>query len=78
MSTEVTTSNLAEALYLFQRGGAVASVHMASIWPAILLEGETAQEDHLRYVAHKVEVDLRELPKLFAAIAAVLQKGGAS
>ena len=77
MSSEVSTCNLAEALYLVQRGSRIINVYMASSWPALLLEGETAEEDHLRYVARKVDVDLVALSKVFAAITAALEKGGA-
>ena len=76
MKDEVSTCNLAEALYLLQHGSRIVNVYMASNWPALLLEGKTAQEDHLRYVARKVDVDLSALSKLFAAITAVLEKGG--
>ena len=81
MSTTVSTCNMAEALYLLHRGNRVVKVRMA--WPygleecAIVFEGESAEADHDRYIAHEIPVDLCTLPELFAAVTAVLPvKGG--
>ncbi len=75
--SEVSTSNMGEALHLLQGGARVTALWMASSWPAVILEGETAQEDHLRYVAQKVRVELCDLPELFSAIAKAIENGGA-
>jgi hypothetical protein len=80
----VCTCNMAEALYLLQRGNRVVKVEMACGWPygleecAVVFEGESAEADHDRYIAHSLPVDLCALPDLFAAVAAVLPKGGAA
>jgi hypothetical protein len=73
---------MAEALYLLRRGNRVVKVRLA--WPdgleecAIIFEGESAEADHHNFITHEVPVDLNTLPELFAAVTAVLSKGGES
>ncbi len=82
--SQVSTCSLTEGLYLLSRSNHVVKAQTECTWPygfeecAIVFEGETAEADHERYIAQRVTVNLQELPKLFAAIAAVLQKGGAA
>jgi hypothetical protein len=82
MSAQVETCNFAEALYLLGRGHRVAGVRVACTWPygheecALTFEGESAEADQHYYSSHRLEVDLSCLPELFAAITAVLPKGG--
>ena len=84
MSGIVCTCNMAEALYLLHRGNRVVKVEMACGWPygleecTVVFEGESAEADHERYIAHSLPVDLCALPDLFAAVAAALPKGGAA
>jgi hypothetical protein len=84
MNGTVWTCNMAEALYLFHRGNRVVRVRTECTWPygleecALVFEGENAVADHRRYIAHGLPVDLGTLPELFAAVSAVLPKGGAS
>jgi hypothetical protein len=80
MSGSVCACNMAEALYLLRCGNRVVKVRLA--WPhgleecAIVFEGETAEADHHQFIAHEIPVDLGALPELFAAVSAVLPKGG--
>ena len=81
MNRTVSTCNVAEALYLLHRGNRVVKVRLA--WPdgleecAIVFEGESAEADHDRFIAHEIPVDLCALPELFDAVTAVLPvKGG--
>ena len=81
MNRTVSTCNVAEALYLLRRGNRVVKVRLA--WPdgleecAIVFQGESAEADHDRFIAHEIPVDLSALPELFAAVTAVLTaKGG--
>jgi hypothetical protein len=82
MSDTVWTCNMAEALYLLERGNRVVKVGLESTWPygleelAVFFEGETAEADHERYIKHAIPVDLGSLPKLFAALEAVLSAEG--
>ncbi len=82
MSGTVSTCNMAEALYLLHCGNRVVKVQAECTWPygleecAIVFEGQTAEADHERYISHSVAVDLRALPILLAAVAAVLPQGG--
>ena len=84
MRGTVCTCNMAEALYLLQRGNRVVKVEMACTWPygleecTVVFEGESVEAAHERYVAHSLPMDLCALPDLFAAVAAVLPKGGAA
>ncbi len=83
MSRTVSTCNMAEALYLLHCGNRVVKVRTECTWPygleecAIVFEGESAEADHERYIAHNLPLDLCALPELFAAVTAVLPaKGG--
>jgi hypothetical protein len=82
MNGTVSTCNMAEALYLLHCGNRVVKVEPACTWPygfeecAIEFEGETVEADRQRYISERVVVDLRSLPKLFAAITASMEKGG--
>ena len=85
MNGTISTRNISEALYLFHNGNRVVKVEMECTWPygleecAIVFEGQTAEADHDRYIAHNLPVDLCTLPELFAAVTAVLPaKGGAA
>jgi hypothetical protein len=84
MMGRIVTCSLAEALYLLGRSNRVVRVGTECTWPygfeecAIIFEGETAEADHERYIAHSLPVNLCALPDLFAAVAAVLPKGGAA
>jgi hypothetical protein len=84
MNGTVCTCNMAEALYLLRCANRVVRVESACTWPygfeecAVVFEGESAEEDHRLYVARRIEVDLRELPRLFAAITEAIVKGGAA
>ena len=84
MNGHLCTCNMAEALYLLRRCHRVVNVEMVCTWPygmeecAIGFEGENLEADHLAYISGRIEVDLRALPELFAAIASVLPQGGAS
>ncbi len=84
MRGTVCTCNMAEALYLLQRGNRVVKVEMKCTWPygleecTVVFEGESAEADHEHYIAHSLPVDLCALPDLFAAVAEVLPKGGAA
>jgi hypothetical protein len=79
---EVSTCNMAEALYLLQRGNHVVRARMACTWPcgleecSIVFEGESVEADHWRYVETTIPVDLHQLPLLFSAITAALEKAG--
>jgi hypothetical protein len=82
MSATVSTCNMAEALYLFERGNRVVKLGMVASWPygleelAVYFEGKTAEADHERYIRGALPVDLSGLPLLFAALkAAVPAKG---
>jgi hypothetical protein len=81
--SRLSTTNMAEALHLLRRHNRVVKVQMECTWPyglqecAVVFEGETAETDRLDYLRHDIDMDLSQLPKLFAAIAAVLpEKGG--
>jgi hypothetical protein len=82
MSVQVETCNFAEALYLFGRGHQVAAVRIECTLPygheecALIFEGESAEADQSYYNSHRLEVNLSRLPELFAAVTAVLEKGG--
>lgn len=82
--SQVTTCSLTEALYLLRRSNRLVGVRTECAWPygfeecALVFEGETAEADRERYISSSVPVNLKELPGLFAAIAAALEKGGAS
>jgi len=57
-------------------------VEVRLAWPegleecTIVFEGGTVEADHERFIAHEIPVDLGALPELFAAVSAVLPKGG--
>jgi hypothetical protein len=83
MNDTVWTCNMAEALYLLERGNRVVKVECVSTWPygleelAVFFEGETAEADHERYIKCGIPVDLGSLPELFSALKVLLpQKGG--
>jgi hypothetical protein len=82
MSAQVSTCNMAEALYLLGRCHRVVKVEMVCSWPygieecAVVFEGEKVETDHDTYISHQFSPDLSCLPELFAAIAAVLPQGG--
>jgi hypothetical protein len=83
MNSTVWTCNMAEALYLLERGNRAVKVGIVNTWPygleelAVFFEGETAEADHDRYIKHAIPVDLSTLPELFAALKALLPvKGG--
>jgi hypothetical protein len=85
MNATVSTCNMAEALYLFERGNRAVKVGIVNTWPygleelAVFFEGETAEADHDRYIRSGIPVELSTLPELFAALKAVLPaKGGAA
>jgi hypothetical protein len=73
---------MSEALYLVSRGNRVVEVRKEWSWPygfeecAMVLEGESVQADHQRYISKCIRVDFRELPTLFAAILVAVAKGG--
>jgi hypothetical protein len=82
MNGTVSTCNMAEALYLLERGNRVVKVECVSTWPygleelAVLFEGETAEADHESYIKHGIPVDLAGLGGLFAALNAVIPAEG--
>lgn len=84
MNGTVSTCSMVEALYLLHRGNRVVKLRTKCTWPygleecAIVFEGQAVEADHERYIAHSLPVDLCALPDLFAAVAAVLPKGGAA
>jgi hypothetical protein len=72
------TTNLAEALYLLEKGNRFTGLTMIPDWPTgieafeFVFEGEHAEADHREYIACRVEVDITALPLLFGAIEGVL------
>lgn len=82
--SHVTTCSLTEAMYLLEHGNRLVRVQTECTWPcgfqecAFAFEGETADADHERYIRSGTLPTLGLLPSLFAAITAVLQKGGAT
>ena len=82
MTSRAVTFSLREALYLLGRANRVVRVRTESTWPygleecTIEFEGETAEADHRLYVARNPVVNLQQLPKLFSAITAALEKAG--
>jgi hypothetical protein len=82
MSGAVSTSNMAEALYLFERGNRVVKIGMMSGWPygieelVVYFEGATAEKDHERYIKGNISVDLSLLPDLFGVLMVVIPQTG--
>ena len=71
---QVSTSNLAEVLYLLETcHHRVVAVGQQSTWPYGIeeLEGEGIDLDHANYLRHG-SCDLRKLPRAFDAIMAVV------
>jgi len=83
MSTARTT-NLAEALYLLEKGNRFTGLSMVPEWATGIeafefsFEGENAEADHREYIANKIDVDITTLPLLFGAIEGVLSQKAAS
>ena len=80
----VTTCSLTEAMYLLNHGNRLVKVQPECTWPcgfqecAFAFEGETAEADHDSYIRGAALPNLGSLPKLFAAVTAALEKGGAT
>jgi hypothetical protein len=81
----ISTCNMAEALYLLERGNRVVKLECVSSWPygleeiAVVFEGSAVEADHERYIKSGIPADLSGLPGLFAAVSALLSvKGGAA
>jgi hypothetical protein len=76
----MTTTNMAEALYLIQQGNRITGLSVIADWPygidacAFEFAGDQADEDHAYYLSHNMEfLDLTALPLLFGAIEDVLE-----
>jgi hypothetical protein len=80
--SSVTTCSLTEAMYLLGHGNQLVGVQTESSWPcgfqecSFAFEGDSAQADHESYIRSLILPDFHFLPTLFAAITAVLPKGG--
>jgi len=71
---QVYTTNMAEALYLVQKGNRLTGIDMFVDLPEcqeqcrFMFEGEDAEEDHRYYLNHNMsDMDLSRLPLLFRA-----------